>query len=74
MRDVLPTPTQLTGHTSRSKGELVRMSTNTKMEVAVYPVPVPESSERRGELYPWCHVRVDIRNLSLTVDHHFEYQ
>jgi hypothetical protein len=50
------------------------MSTNTKMKVAVYPVAVPESSEHRGELYPWCHVRVDIRNLSLIVNHHFEYQ
>ena len=50
------------------------MSTDTKMEVAVYPVPVPESADKRGELFPWCHVRVDVRNLSLTVDHHFEYQ
>lgn len=52
----------------------MKLTTKEKVEVAAAPVPLELNLAQQGQFSAWGYLRVDIRNLSVTVNHHFEYQ
>ena len=55
-------------------GELIRMAVPEKAVVAAAPLAVVPPTTDPNLAYTWGYLRIDVRNLSITVNHHFEYQ
>lgn len=50
------------------------MAVPDKVVVAATPVQATPLSNDPNQFYSWGFLRIDVRNLSITVNHHFEYQ
>ncbi len=52
----------------------MRLSVPDKVVVAANLVEAVPDADDAGQYYSWSLLRADIRNMSVTVNHHFEYQ